>query len=737
VNDPATHEGHRILVCAPFGRDAQNVGVLLAKGGHEAIICANVKALAEAIDDRVGAILATQEALSGDLAPLRAALLAQPAWSDVPFVLLKAPAANRLPVHKPPWLDFAGNSIVLERPLGIASLLSALESAVRARRKQFEMRDRLEDLAASERALREESLALDVLNRTGQRIAAELDLDILVKAVVDGGRELTGAQVGAFFYNRKDDAGESYLLYSLSGAPMSAFANFSMPRNTAVFGPTFAGQGVVRSDDIREDSRYGLNAPHYGMPAGHLKVVSYLAVPVASRSGEVIGGLFFGHDEAARFDEKSERLALGLAAQAAIAIDNARLMQAQQRLNQTLEQKVAERTHALEVEMANRSRIEETLRQTQKMEAVGQLTGGIAHDFNNMLTGVIGGLNIMERRIASGRLDGLERFMEAAITSAHRAAALTARLLAFSRRQSLDARCVDINALTHSLTDLLERSINENIDLQIVSGQGAPHAVVDGNQLENAILNLAINARDAMPHGGCLTVAVDVADLGPDQTADQPDMMPGRYVVVEVSDTGVGMPPEVIGKVFEPFFTTKPIGQGTGLGLSMVYGFARQSGGKVTIASEPGVGTSVRIYLPAGDGTVQDTGRAAPVVQEGRGQTVLVVEDDLSVRLLVCEVLEELHYVVLETGDAGQAIPLLQSPRAIDLMISDVGLPGMNGRQLAEVAREYRPDLPILFITGYAENAAIRAGFLGRNMGMITKPFGLDDLAGKIDEMIS
>jgi PAS domain S-box-containing protein len=863
-------EGQRLLICAPFGRDADSVTKLLAAEGYDLHVCADIGAVAAGLGENVGAVLVTEEALTGDLTLLRTAIGAQPDWSDVPFILLRAQRTSRTPPG--PWmpgrlLDLVTNTVVLERPLGVASLVSAIASAMRARRKQFEMRDRIEELAtsenrlrlatavanigtwdfdivanqlrwderckamfgvpadtaisyegrfltglhpddrepaaaavtaaldprsdgqidieyrtigpndgverwiaakggaikedgrvvrligtvidiseqkraaaalaASESALREESLALDILNRTGRHVAAELDIDRLVQTVVDAGRELTGAEIGAFFYNRIDDAGESYLLYSLSGASMDDFRNFPMPRNTDIFAPTFAGTGVVRSADVTRDPRYGHHDTYHGMPKGHLKVVSYLAVPVIARSGEVIGGLFFGHAQAGQFDERAERLALGLSAQAAISIENARLVQAAQRTNQTLEQKVTERTAALEAEMVSRARAEAALRQSQKMEAVGQLTGGIAHDFNNMLTGVIGGIDIVKRRIAAGRLDDLDRFMDAASTSAQRAAALTARLLAFSRRQSLDARSVDINALVTALDDLLARSIHENIRLTIVPGTDAPHAVVDPNQLENAILNLAINARDAMPDGGDLTVEVGTIELDEAYVAAKPDMAAGHYVVIAVSDSGVGMAPGMIDKVFEPFFTTKPIGQGTGLGLSMVYGFARQSGGQVRIHSQPGVGTSVKLYLPAGEVAGETRDQGVQAIQEGHGQTVLVVEDDPSVRLLVRDVLEDLRYVTLEAGDAAEAIPILQSARPIDLMVSDVGLPGMNGRQLAEVAREHRPRLPILFVTGYAENAAVRAGFLGENMGMITKPFALDALAAKIDEMMA
>lgn len=380
---------------------------------------------------------------------------------------------------------------------------------------------------------------------------------------------------------------------------------------------------------------------------------------------------------------------------------------------------------------------EDALRQSQKMEAVGQLTGGIAHDFNNMLTGVIGSIDIVKRRVATGRFGDLGRFMDAASVSAHRAAALTQRLLAFSRRQSLDSKPTNVNLLVESLEDLLSRTTGESIRLRVELDHDLPLAIVDANQLESAILNLAINARDAMPDGGELTVSTRLAELAASDVVATPDLKAGSYVVLAVSDTGVGMSAELLTKVFEPFFTTKPVGQGTGLGLSMVYGFARQSNGQVQIKSQPGSGTSVEIYLPMAD--VQATGEADLVLAAhgGNGQTVLVVEDDEAVRMLVREILEELRYTAIEAPEAQAAIRILGSPGQIDLMISDVGLPGMNGRQLAEIARQQRPGLPILFLTGYAENAAIRSGFLGTNMAMITKPFAIETLAAKIGEMLT
>jgi PAS domain S-box-containing protein len=388
-------------------------------------------------------------------------------------------------------------------------------------------------------------------------------------------------------------------------------------------------------------------------------------------------------------------------------------------------------------DLTDQRRTEEALRQSQKMEAIGQLTAGIAHDFNNMLTGVIGGLDIIRRRIADGRTDGLDRFLEAATGSAQRAAALTHRLLAFSRRQSLDTRPLDVNELVGSMEDLLARSIGERMRLAMRLATNLPLAKADANQLESALLNLAINARDAMPEGGILTIETAVADLDARYASRHDGLKPGRYVMVAVSDTGVGMPPEVLAKAYDPFFTTKPAGEGTGLGLSMVHGFVNQTGGHIRIHSEPGRGTSVKLYLPVAEPAERATAEASDETPLGSGETVLVVEDDPSVRMLVLEVLHELGYRAREAADAKEAMPILTSDQRIDLMVSDVGLPGINGRQLAVMARHHRPELKVLFMTGYAESAAVRSGFLEPGMEMIVKPFALDALANKIRDAVA
>ncbi|HXO69910.1 MAG TPA: PAS domain-containing protein [Bradyrhizobium sp.] len=381
---------------------------------------------------------------------------------------------------------------------------------------------------------------------------------------------------------------------------------------------------------------------------------------------------------------------------------------------------------------------EEALRQSQKMEAVGQLTGGIAHDFNNLLTGIVGSLDLLQTRLDQGRTENVSRYINAAMTSANRAAALTHRLLAFARRQPLIPKSVDANALVVSLEDLLRRTIGERIDLDIAASAGLWCTLCDPNQLESALLNLAINARDAMPDGGRLTIVTANARIdGID--ADTPALVPGDYIRIDVTDTGTGMSPEVAARAFDPFFTTKPIGQGTGLGLSMIYGFARQSNGHVLIDSKQGVGTAVRLYLPRhhGDAAMERIPSGVADEHIATGETVLVVEDEPVVRGVITEMLHDQGYRVLEATDGPSGLRMLRLNDRIDLLVTDVGLPGMNGRQLADQARETRPGLKILFITGYAENVAIAKGFLQPGMEMITKPFDLDNLSQRIREMVS
>jgi PAS domain S-box-containing protein len=382
---------------------------------------------------------------------------------------------------------------------------------------------------------------------------------------------------------------------------------------------------------------------------------------------------------------------------------------------------------------------EEALRQGQKMEAIGQLTGGIAHDFNNLLAAIMGSLELMQSRIARGRVHELHRYIEAAQSASKRAAALTHRLLAFSRRQTLSPALTDLGALVKSMEDLIRRTIGPQIDLGVAATDDLWMTHVDQNQLENALLNLCINARDAMPKGGGLTVetANFVVDV---RRGYEGDMAPGQYVSLSVSDTGTGMTPEVKSRAFDPFFTTKPLGSGTGLGLSMIYGFAKQSGGQARIYSEPGRGARVCLYFPrcirAGEAVHAGISLVA-VPQAAPGKTVLVVDDEELVRMIVIDVLEDLGYVTLDAVDAASSLKILQSGVRIDLLVTDVGLPGdVNGRQLADAARALRPEIKVLFITGYEENVVINQGQLDAGMQIMTKPFAMAALGSKVREMI-
>jgi PAS domain S-box-containing protein len=380
---------------------------------------------------------------------------------------------------------------------------------------------------------------------------------------------------------------------------------------------------------------------------------------------------------------------------------------------------------------------QDALRQAQKMEAVGQLTGGIAHDFNNLLQGIIGALDRVQYRIAQGRIGDVDRFLKAAVESANRAASLTHRLLAFSRRQTLDPKPLDVNRLIGGMEDLLRRSVGPTITVEVVGAGGLWPVKVDASQLENSILNLCINARDAMPGGGALTIETANKWLD-ERAAKDRELPPGQYVSLCVTDTGTGMTPEVIARAFDPFYTTKPLGQGTGLGLSMIYGFVRQSGGQVRIYSEINKGTTMCLYLPRylGDVTEDPAGPSEPM-ERGFGETVLVVDDEPTVRMLISEVLSENFYHILEAGDGAAALKILESDQPIAMMITDVGLPGgMNGRQVADAARVLRKDLKVLFITGYAENAAVGNGHLEAGMEILTKPFAMTTLANKVREMI-
>ncbi len=389
-------------------------------------------------------------------------------------------------------------------------------------------------------------------------------------------------------------------------------------------------------------------------------------------------------------------------------------------------------------DITERQNLEEQLRQAQKMEAIGQLTGGIAHDFNNLLAAFSGSLELVGKRVAEGRFNDIERYLRAAEEACRRAAALTQRLLAFSRRQTLDPRPLDVNSLIANMEDLIRRSVGPNITVEVVGADGLWLTKVDAPQLENSLLNLCINGRDAMaPRGGRLTIETANKWLD-DRAAKKREIPPGQYVSLCVTDTGTGMTPQVMARAFDPFFTTKPLGEGTGLGLSMVHGFVRQSGGQVRIYSELGKGTTMCIYFPRYTGRAETTAiQAAAAGHAGAGETVLVIDDEPTIRMVIVEVLADSGYAALEAGDGASGLRILQSDARIDLLITDVGLPGgLNGRQIADAARIKRPDLKVLFITGFAEKAVIGNGHLAPGMEVITKPFAMTDMAAKVRDLI-
>jgi PAS domain S-box-containing protein len=839
-----TKRAERVLVVDDNADLRDYVRRILEAAGYRVSTAVDGHAgLAAASQDPPSLVLADVMMPGMDGFGLLAALRKDARLREIPVLLMSARAGEESRVE---GLG-AGADDYITKPFSARELLARVGSNVRMYRLQQE----------TARQLTEDARLFEILNRVGTTIAAELDLGRAVQAVTDAATEVTGASFGAFFYNVLNERGESYTLYSLSGASREAFSRFPMPRNTRVFGPTFRGEGVVRSSDITQDPRYGHNAPHHGMPKGHLPVRSYLAAPVTSRSGEVLGGLFFGHPEPGIFSEKAERFAVGIAAQAAIAIDNARLYQAAQfeiarraeaqdalrQLNETLELRVAQALaerdrlwelsadllaigdnvghlrrvspswtrvlgHGVEALMSQNyadlvhpddraeaaramqtlrerrgsvsyegrmrkadggwcwiawtltadpdhnevhgvgrdvtadkeaaqalRQAEEALRLAHKMEAVGKLTGGVAHDFNNLLQVVGGNLQLLARDVVGQ--ERAEKRVNNALAGVARGAKLASQLLAFGRRQPLAPKVVNLGRFIRGLDDMLRRALGDSIEIETVVSGGLWNTLVDPFQVENALLNLAINARDAMQGHGRLTIEAGNALLDDDYAARHADVLAGQYVMVAVTDTGSGMTPEVLEHVFEPFFTTKPEGRGTGLGLSMVYGFIKQSKGHVKIYSEPGQGTTVRLYLPRErqeeDLEIElDTGPVA-----GGSETILAVEDDEEVRTTVVEMLAELGYRVLKARDAQSALAIVESGVPIDLLFTDVVMPGpLRSPELARKTRERLPDVAVLFTSGYTENAIVHGGRLDEGIELLSKPYTREALARKIRHVL-
>ncbi len=446
------------------------------------------------------------------------------------------------------------------------------------------------------------------------------------------------------------------------------------------------------------------------MPDGTETVWLSVKAPLLSDSGEVMGLIGSSIDVTAR---KNAEAAL-------------------HELNQTLEERIS-------AAITEREAAEAALRQSQKMEAVGQLTGGIAHDFNNLLAGISGSLELMKMRVVQGRVADIDRYLAIAQGAAQRAAALTHRLLAFSRRQTLAPVPTDVNALIVGMEALLRSSVGPANPIKVQLAKDLGVSQVDPAQVENALLNLCINARDAMPDGGSIVIETFNTHLTTGPELD-PELAEGDYLAICVTDSGVGMAPEVIARAFEPFFTTKPAGAGSGLGLSMIYGFAQQSGGQIRIRSEIGSGTTVCLYLPRHSEQLAPANEPEPlfrVDQVAGGKSVLVVDDESSIRVLVAELLTSIGYEVIEAVDSNAGLNVLSSDVRIDLLVTDVGLPGrVNGRQMADIARQARPGLPVLFITGYAQNQALDKCHLEPATEVLTKPFALEKLLSHVNALV-
>jgi PAS domain S-box-containing protein len=836
---PAAESAARLLVVDDNADLRDYMSRILRAAGHDVRLAADGEAALEAARAEPPDLVLSDVMMPRlDGFGLLRELRADPRLRDTPVLMLSARAGEEALVDG----IAHGADDYLTKPFSSRELLARVSGNLQLARLR---RD-------TEMKLREESRTLEILNRVGSTVAAELDLNRAVQIVTDAATELTGAAFGSFFYNVLDETGGSYMLYTLSGVPREAFERFPMPRNTAVFGPTFRGEGIVRVDDITQDPRYGHNAPHRGMPEGHLKVRSYLAAPVQSRSGEVVGGLFFGHPEPGMFTERAERIVAGIAAQAAIAIDNARLYEAAQReiaerakaqsalrdLNETLERRVIEtvadrdrlwelsedllvvadiegrlqrvspswssalghnmhwlmsrsyldlvhpddvgvvsahlaelRHTGLPVRYENRfkridgtwrwvawtlaldpatARIhgvgrdvtadkettealrhaEEALRMAQKMEAIGKLTGGVAHDFNNLLQVIGGNLQLLAKDVAGS--DKPEQRVRNALAGVARGANLASQLLAFGRRQPLAPKVVNLGRFVRGLDDMLRRALGDGVEIETIVSGGLWNTLVDPFQVENALLNLAINARDAMSGHGRLTIEAGNAALDDAYTRRNADVTPGQYVMLAVTDTGSGMSPTVRERVFEPFFTTKSEGQGTGLGLSMVYGFVKQSGGHVKIYSEEGHGTTIRVYLPRvrEEEDLETNVDAGPA--KGGTETVLIVEDDEEVRATVVEMLSDLGYRVLKAKDAQSALAIVESGVPIDMLFTDVVMPGpLRSTELARKARERLPTIAVLFTSGYTDNAIVHSGRLDDGIELLSKPYTHEALARK------
>jgi PAS domain S-box-containing protein len=676
----------RAVILAPKGRDASVAAALIREAGYHANICADLAALVHEIESGAGlAVIADEAIMTADLRGLVNWLNSQPSWSDFPIVLLthqgggpeRNPDAARLG-------QLLGNVTFLERPFHPTTLVSIVGSAVRGRRRQYQSRAILENLTESEDLLQ---TALSA----GRLGALELHLP---------GFELEASDTCKVYFGRR--AGEAFTYRDLLDS---------------VHPDDRARRHATLEQALNTGGDYSIEY-RVIWPDGSQHWMDVRARAVRGADGSLKSLVGVCSDITARKTAEIERenLLEQLAAERTALAE----------LTATLEQRVEQRTADLLKEVAAREKAQEQLRQAQKMETIGQLTGGVAHDFNNLLMAVMGNLDLLRKRLPDD--PRLHRLVDGALQGAERGASLTQRLLAFARQQDLRAVPVDLSALVQGMGNLLERSLGPRVALRLDLPEGLPPARIDANQLELAILNLAINARDAMPDGGSIEIRV-----AKHQVQNDAVLKPGTYLKLSVIDTGAGMTPDILKRAIEPFFSSKPLGKGTGLGLSMVHGLVVQLGGTLELSSAIGKGTTATMVLPIATSAPEAETPAAAPQQIKRSAIILFVDDDPLIAMSTTEMLEDLGHRVIGASSALHALDILKSEQPIDLMVTDHVMPGMTGIELAAATRQVRPSLPILLATGYAELPEGTQLDLPR----LAKPYHQDQLRDQLDQLLA
>ena len=675
----------RAVILAPTGRDAAVAAALIKEAGYYANVCGDLAALLREIEGGAGlAVIADEAIKTMDLRGLMHWLNDQPSWSDFPIVLLTRQGGG--PERNPDAVRLGqalGNVTFIERPFHPTTLVSVVGSAVRGRRRQYQTRAILADLTESEGLLQ---TALSA----GHLGALELHVPEL---------ELEASDTCRAFFGRKPDEPFSY-----------------QDLLAAVHPDDRARRLDVLDETIWAGKDYSIEYRNI-WPDGSQHWVDVRARAVRRLDGSIKSLVGVSSDITARKVAELERENL----LAQLAAERTALAE----LTATLEQRVEQRTADLMKEVAARERAQEQLRQAQKMETIGQLTGGVAHDFNNLLMAVMGNLELLRKRMPDD--PRLHRLIDGALQGAERGASLTQRLLAFARQQDLRAVPVDLRSLIQGMIDLLERSLGPRVALRLDLPEGLPPARIDANQLELAILNLAINARDAMPDGGSIDIRLAMHDVKND-----PALKSGRYLKLSVIDTGKGMPAEILKRAVEPFFSSKPLGKGTGLGLSMVHGLTVQLGGALELVSAEGKGTTATLVLPVATSAPEAESPVPAAQKVNRSAVILFVDDDPLIAMSTTEMLEDLGHQVIGANSGLHALDIIKSDQPIDLMMTDHVMPGMTGVELAVASREVRPTLPILLATGYAdlpEGAQL-------DLPRLAKPYHQDQLRDRLDQLL-